>query len=140
MYTGNAVKAYSKARSLPKDQNKREVEKELTGRESEPWFKLYKTQIPVVEQGEGNRQEAGIREHERHSRSARICPLVALKPARITSSSVMSLVSSRQVRPIFSIYANELDSQSERRCIRLLPRRGAHADVTHNFASKRCRV
>ena len=65
MYTGNAVKAYSKARSLPKDQNKREVEKELTGRESEPWFKLYKTQIPVVEQGEGNRQEAGIREHER---------------------------------------------------------------------------
>jgi hypothetical protein len=43
-----------KARSLPKDQFKREVEKELTGRESEPWeiiyFKLYKTQIPVVEQ------------------------------------------------------------------------------------------
>jgi hypothetical protein len=30
------------------------VEKELTGRESEPWeiiyFKLYKTQIPIVEQ------------------------------------------------------------------------------------------
>jgi hypothetical protein len=43
-----------KARSLPKDQFKREVEKELTGRESEPWeiiyFKLYKTQVPVVEQ------------------------------------------------------------------------------------------
>ena len=43
-----------KARSLPKDQFKREVEKELTGRESEPseiiYFKLYKTQIPVVEQ------------------------------------------------------------------------------------------
>ena len=43
-----------KARSMPKDQFKREVEKELTGRESEPWeiiyFKLYKTQIPVVEQ------------------------------------------------------------------------------------------
>ena len=43
-----------KARSLPKDQFKREVEKELTGRETEPWeivyFKLYKTQIPVVEQ------------------------------------------------------------------------------------------
>jgi hypothetical protein len=39
---------------MPKDQFKREVEKELTGRESEPWeiiyFKLYKTQIPVVEQ------------------------------------------------------------------------------------------
>jgi hypothetical protein len=31
-----------------------EVEKELTGRESEPWeisyFKLYRTQIPIVEQ------------------------------------------------------------------------------------------
>jgi hypothetical protein len=43
-----------KARSLPKDQFKREVEKELTGRESEPWeiiyFKRYKTQVPVVEQ------------------------------------------------------------------------------------------
>ena len=43
-----------KARSLPKEEFKREVEKELTGRESEPWeiiyFKLYKTQIPVVEQ------------------------------------------------------------------------------------------
>jgi hypothetical protein len=43
-----------KARSLPKDEFKREVEKELTGRESEPWeiiyFKLYKTQIPVIEQ------------------------------------------------------------------------------------------
>ena len=42
------------ARSLPKDQFKRKVETELTGRETEPWeiiyFKLYKTQIPVVEQ------------------------------------------------------------------------------------------
>ena len=39
---------------MPKDQFKREVERELTGRESEPWeiiyFKLYKTQIPVIEQ------------------------------------------------------------------------------------------
>jgi hypothetical protein len=37
-----------------KDQFRQEVEKELTGQESEPWeiiyFKLYKTQIPVVEQ------------------------------------------------------------------------------------------
>jgi hypothetical protein len=43
-----------KARSLTKDQFKQEVEKELTGRESEPWeiiyFKIYKTQIPVIEQ------------------------------------------------------------------------------------------
>jgi hypothetical protein len=39
---------------MPKDQFKQEVEKELTGRESEPWeiiyFKIYKTQIPVIEQ------------------------------------------------------------------------------------------
>jgi hypothetical protein len=43
-----------KGRSLPEDQFKQEVERELTGRESEPWeiiyFKLYKTQNPVVEQ------------------------------------------------------------------------------------------
>jgi hypothetical protein len=39
---------------MPKDQFKREVEKELTGRETEPWeiiyFKVYKSQIPVIEQ------------------------------------------------------------------------------------------
>jgi hypothetical protein len=43
-----------KARSLPKDQFKREVEKELTGRESEPheiiYFKIYVSQIPIIEQ------------------------------------------------------------------------------------------
>ena len=43
-----------KARSLPKEQFKREVEKELTGKDTEPWeiiyFKLYQSQIPVVEQ------------------------------------------------------------------------------------------
>jgi hypothetical protein len=43
-----------KARSLPKDQFQREVEKELTGRETEPWeiiyFKLYQGQILVIEQ------------------------------------------------------------------------------------------
>jgi hypothetical protein len=43
-----------KAREMPKEEFKQEVEKELTGRETEPWeivyFKLYKTQIPVVEQ------------------------------------------------------------------------------------------
>jgi len=43
-----------KAREMPKEQFKQEVEKELTGRESEPWdfiyFKLYKSQIPVIEQ------------------------------------------------------------------------------------------
>jgi hypothetical protein len=41
-----------KARSMPKDQFK--VEKELTGRETETWeiiyFKLYKSQIPIIEQ------------------------------------------------------------------------------------------
>ena len=43
-----------KAREMPKEQFKQEVEKELTGKETEPseiiYFKLYKTQIPVVEQ------------------------------------------------------------------------------------------
>jgi hypothetical protein len=43
-----------KAREMPKEAFRREVEKELTGRETEPheivYFKLYKSQIPVVEQ------------------------------------------------------------------------------------------
>jgi hypothetical protein len=43
-----------KAQELPKDAFKREVERHLTGRESEPWemlyFKVYKSQLPVIEQ------------------------------------------------------------------------------------------
>ncbi len=43
-----------KARELPKDQFKHEVEKELTGLDTEPteiiYFKFYKSQIPVIEQ------------------------------------------------------------------------------------------
>jgi hypothetical protein len=43
-----------KARALPKEEFKREVERELTGKETEPWeivyFKFYKSQIPVIEQ------------------------------------------------------------------------------------------
>src|SRR5437879_3071741 len=43
-----------KAREMPKEEFKREVEKELSGKETESWeiiyFKLYKSQIPVVEQ------------------------------------------------------------------------------------------
>ena len=43
-----------KAREMPKEQFKQAVEKELTGKESEPseiiYFKLYKSQIPVIEQ------------------------------------------------------------------------------------------
>ena len=43
-----------KAREMPAEQFKREVEKELTGRETEPheimYFKIYKSQIPVIEQ------------------------------------------------------------------------------------------
>ncbi len=43
-----------KARSLPKEEFKREVERHLTGKETEPYeliyFKLYKSQIPVIEQ------------------------------------------------------------------------------------------
>jgi len=42
-----------KARELPKEEFRREVEKELTGKDAEPseiiYFKLYKSQIPVVE-------------------------------------------------------------------------------------------
>jgi hypothetical protein len=42
-----------KAKELPREQFKREVERHLTGKETEPWeiiyFKLYKGQLPVVE-------------------------------------------------------------------------------------------
>jgi hypothetical protein len=42
-----------KARELPKETFKSEVERHLTGKETEPWeiiyFKLYKSQLPVVE-------------------------------------------------------------------------------------------
>src|SRR5262249_61232127 len=40
--------------SLPKEEFKREVEKHLTGKETEPYelvyFKLYKSQLPVIEE------------------------------------------------------------------------------------------
>ena len=43
-----------KAKELPKEGFKTEVERYLTGKETEPWeiiyFKLYKSQLPVVEQ------------------------------------------------------------------------------------------
>jgi len=43
-----------KAREMPKEDFKQEVEKELTGQETEPWeiiyFKFYKSQLPVIEQ------------------------------------------------------------------------------------------
>ena len=42
-----------KAMELPREEFKREVEKHLTGQETEPWeiiyFKLYKSQLPVIE-------------------------------------------------------------------------------------------
>jgi hypothetical protein len=42
-----------KAKELPKEEFKREVARYLTGKETEPWeiiyFKLYKSQLPVVE-------------------------------------------------------------------------------------------
>ena len=42
-----------KARELPKEEFKREVDRYLTGKETEPWeiiyFKLYKSQLSVVE-------------------------------------------------------------------------------------------
>ena len=43
-----------KARSLPRDQFKREVDQHLTGKDTEPTeivcFKFYQSQIPVIEQ------------------------------------------------------------------------------------------
>ena len=43
-----------KARQMPKEEFKREVERELTGKDREPseliYFKVYKSQIPVIEQ------------------------------------------------------------------------------------------
>jgi hypothetical protein len=42
-----------KAQAMPKEEFKREVEQHLTGKETEPWeiiyFKLYKSQLPVIE-------------------------------------------------------------------------------------------
>jgi hypothetical protein len=42
-----------KAREMPKDDFRREVERKLTGEDTEPWeivyFKLYKSQIPVID-------------------------------------------------------------------------------------------
>ncbi len=50
----DCVTQLHKARKLPKEGFRREVEKELTGREEEPseliYFKVYKSQIPVIEQ------------------------------------------------------------------------------------------
>ena len=46
----------TKAREMAKEWFQQEMEKELTGRETEPWevyFKLYKSQMPVVEQAIG---------------------------------------------------------------------------------------
>ncbi|MGB7436314.1 MAG: hypothetical protein WBR26_21265 [Candidatus Acidiferrum sp.] len=44
---------YGRYQALPKEEFKREVERHLTGKETEPWeiiyFKLYKSQLPVVE-------------------------------------------------------------------------------------------
>ena len=43
-----------KAQELPKEEFKREVERHLTGKETEPWemlyFKVYKSQLAVIEQ------------------------------------------------------------------------------------------
>jgi len=51
-----------KALSLPKDGLKREVERHLTGKETEPWeilyFKVYKSQLAVIEKA---LETAGLR-------------------------------------------------------------------------------
>ena len=47
------VQLVAEARHMPKEDFKKEVERELTGRETEPWeiiyFKLYQSQMPVIE-------------------------------------------------------------------------------------------
>ena len=52
--SSNCATWLHKARGMAKDQFRREVEKELTGKETEAselvYFKLYKSQIPVIEQ------------------------------------------------------------------------------------------
>ena len=49
----NCATWFQKAREMTKDQFKREVERELTGEDKEPWeivyFKFYKSQIPVID-------------------------------------------------------------------------------------------
>jgi hypothetical protein len=46
-----------RAHEMPKEEFKQKVEKELTGRDTEPWeiiyFKLYRSQAPVIEQAIG---------------------------------------------------------------------------------------
>ena len=43
-----------KAREMPKEEFKRDVDRHLTGKDTEPWeiiyFKMYKSQLPVIEQ------------------------------------------------------------------------------------------
>ena len=56
-----------KAREMPKEQFRREVEKELTGKETEPseliYFKVYKSQIPGHRAGDRNSgPDAGLRQ------------------------------------------------------------------------------
>ena len=47
-----------KARSMPREVFRREVEKELTGKEEEPsepiYFKVYKSQVPVIDRDGGS--------------------------------------------------------------------------------------
>jgi len=43
-----------KAREMPKEEFKRDVDRHLTGKDTEPWeiiyFKMYKSQLPIIEQ------------------------------------------------------------------------------------------
>jgi hypothetical protein len=45
--------------------------------------------------------------------------LTALKPVRMTFNNIASLVNSRQLSPIFSMYASDQDSQSDRSALGL---------------------
>ena len=51
---GSGRRGSTRRATLPKEDFKREVEQELTGKDTEPWeiiyFKLYKSQIPILDQ------------------------------------------------------------------------------------------
>jgi hypothetical protein len=108
-----------KARSLPKQEFKAEVERELTGRDTEPselmYFKIYKSQMPVIEQAldtaalmlgsdksRGYCLEmicadflAGANEHEQSSATLRdaLCRLVGFLPEQQRKDILAHLLS-----------------------------------------------
>jgi hypothetical protein len=84
-----------KAIELPSEEFKREVEKHLTGQETEPWeviyFKVYKSQLPVIEQA---LETAGSMLGENKSRGycLEIICVDFLEGANLESGEVQSVI------------------------------------------------